>query len=29
MEEETTLINEVLNCDRYHAEAKINEGSYG
>ena len=24
-----TLINEVLNCDRYHAEAKINEGSYG
>jgi serine/threonine protein kinase len=29
MEEEVLLINEVLNCDRYVAEAKLNEGSYG
>ena len=29
MEDEAALINSILNCDDYYAEAKINEGSYG
>ncbi len=29
MEDEINLINAVLQSDKYFAEAKLNEGSYG
>jgi hypothetical protein len=29
MEDEIALINSVLGSDKYYAEGKLNEGSYG